>query len=666
MVPITKMPSKFLWFLPVLIIIALLNSSYWMWQDARILSYELLRSESNNAVVQIKTRLEIYLFERGKDITHLASLRQKYPLNSFLEQFKFDATGIISREKSYFAISYVDSSGKIIIRTGLDTLKNSAPIFKMDLNDYMNMIKSDTEMILVTLPSVPDFKEEILALLRPVFVKSSSKMVFIGAIIASLREKSLIENIITPSILKSNYVMISLGDTLLYSNDPSLKFSYKKYEEKVNSSETVHAMNRNFKITVFPPSNGLLKELIGQNDKRFILMGLTSIVASLLLATALYISNRLRLITCRLAKSEQQYRYLAENASDIILQQSIPDGVYDYVSPAAERLTGYKVEEFYKTPFLFEKIIAPDDLERYKEQWQKTLGGAPSAICEYKIRHKSGEIRWLNQRSSLMYDNSGQLIAVEGILTDITVQKKAAFERENLIIELESKNRDLERFTYIISHELKTPLITIKGFLGYLEDEATKGDLSGFHQDVLRIVTATETMGKLLNDLVLLNRIGHPESKKENVDLNKLVNECINQFSGQIEKKTIKMDVSKGLPQVVGFREELIELFRDLIDNSIKFTSGQKSPYIEIGVEKINGEEVIFIKDNGIGFEEKYSERIFGLFNKLDSETIGTGAGLALVKRIVEHHGGWIHAKSAGIGKGAVIRFFLPQNNTNK
>ncbi len=652
-----KMPFFLLWILPVLVIIILLSSFFRMWKETQDLSYDLLRSESKNYAEQIKTRLELFLYERQKDLSHLASLKEKYPLSFFLELFKTDAYGIVSREKSYFDISFIDSKGNILVRTGLDTLSGSnAPISKLNLKAMLEELSADTEMILTTINS----DRGLLFMLKPVFTGLSREKKFSGAVIASLWITNTLKDIVSASVHKANHVQIFLGDTLLFENYLKLRKQKNDFSEKARSEVRVQTMRRELFISVYPPQNGLLNKLIHQNNLRFITSAVASVIASWLLALALYVSYRLRLTSAELAKSEESYRHLAENASDMIVEQSVPGGSYLYVSPAAERLTGYGPSDFYNTPFLFEKILIPADQNRYRILWQNIVEGKTPPASEFSIIHKSGEQRWLSQRNSLIFKNS-VLIAVEGILTDVTEQRRAAMEREKLIKELEAKNRDLERFTYIISHELKTPLITIKGFLGYLEDEATKGDFSGLHQDILRIMGATETMSHLLNDLVILNRIGHTTREKQLVKISEVVQKSIEFFSRQIKEKSIRIIISNKLPEVKAYPGELIELYKNLIDNAIKFTENQKSPSIEIGVTDSEDEQILYVKDNGSGFESRYSERIFGLFNKLDAATRGTGAGLALVKRIVEHHGGWIRAESEGPGKGTRISFTIPQ-----
>jgi PAS domain S-box-containing protein len=654
-----KSPLFLLWVLPVLVIIILFSSSFRMWKETQDLSHDLLRSVSKNYAEQIKTRLELFLFERRKDLTHLASLKQKYSLSEFLHLFKTDASGIVSRDKNYLAISFTDSSANVLVSTGLDTINDStSPIYNLNLDSILEKLSADTAMILTTVNTSEN--RMLLFMLKPVFLTLGKQNFFTGAVVASMKVEELLKGIVSVSIDETNFVQIFAGDTLLYESGLNQKNLQNEFSEAAKSQVSYYTMQRKFLISVFPPINGLLERLIRQNNLRFITNAIASIIISTILALALFVSYRLRITTSELARSEERYRHLAENASDMIIEQTIPQGTYEYVSPAAERLTGYKPSDFYATPFLFEKILIPEYKEQYRVQWQNTLEGKTPQTSEFSIIHKSGEQRWLSQRNSLILKN-GTLVAVEGILTDVTAQKKAALEREMLIRELEIKNRDLERFTYIISHELKTPLITIKGFLGYLEDEAFKGDFSGLHQDILRILGATETMSHLLNDLAVLNRIGHNTTEKRNVRIKDIVQKCIGYFSRQIKEKSIRVIVSANLPEVKAYPGELFELYKNLLDNSIKFIDSHKSPVIEIGIKEVNKEQVLFVKDNGKGFESKYSDRIFGLFNKLDAGTAGTGAGLTMAKKIVEHHGGWIKAESAGPGKGTEISFTIPQ-----
>jgi signal transduction histidine kinase len=242
---------------------------------------------------------------------------------------------------------------------------------------------------------------------------------------------------------------------------------------------------------------------------------------------------------------------------------------------------------------------------------------------------------------------------------DISQRKWVATEREKLINELEGKNSELERFTYTVSHDLKSPLITIKGFLGFLEQDAANGNIVRLKADIQRIASATDKMQMLLNELLDLTRIGRLVNPSQNVDFHELVREAVELVHGQIQSRGIAISIQENLPTVYGDRRRLVEVIQNLIDNAAKFMGDQPAPRIEIGQSQYErGLPVFYIRDNGIGIDPAHHDRIFGLFNKLDSESEGTGIGLSLVKRIIEIHGGRIWVQSE-VGRGATFFFTL-------
>ncbi|RPJ16068.1 MAG: PAS domain-containing sensor histidine kinase, partial [Chloroflexi bacterium] len=252
------------------------------------------------------------------------------------------------------------------------------------------------------------------------------------------------------------------------------------------------------------------------------------------------------------------------------------------------------------------------------------------------------------------------------IVRDVSLQKWIQGEREKLITELERKNAELERFTYTVSHDLKSPLITIKGFLGFLQSDAKSGNLKRLETDIQRISDAADKMQRLLSDLLELSRIGRLVNRPESIDLNKLVPEVLELLHGRIHGGKIRVIVEENLPIIYGDRPRLFEVLQNLVDNAAKFMGDQVVPCIEIGqeVDTEDGVPLLFVRDNGIGIDPRFKDRIFGLFDKLDSRSDGTGIGLALVKRILEFHGGQIWVESE-LGKGATFYFTLPQQGSS-
>jgi PAS domain S-box-containing protein len=245
------------------------------------------------------------------------------------------------------------------------------------------------------------------------------------------------------------------------------------------------------------------------------------------------------------------------------------------------------------------------------------------------------------------------------MVRDISQRKYVQTEREKLINELEGKNSELERFTYTVSHDLKSPLITIKGFLGFLEQDAASGNVVRLKADIQRIASATDKMQLLLNELLELTRIGRLMNPYQNISFEELAYEAVELVHGQIQSKGIHVSIQGNLPTVHGDHQRLLEVIQNLIDNAAKFIGDQTDPRIEIGQNGYEDDKPIFyVKDNGMGIEPVHHDRIFGLFNKLDANSDGTGIGLALVKRIIEVHGGRIWVQSE-VGNGATFFFTL-------
>ena len=241
-----------------------------------------------------------------------------------------------------------------------------------------------------------------------------------------------------------------------------------------------------------------------------------------------------------------------------------------------------------------------------------------------------------------------------------SVLEQRVREREELITEITAKNAELERFTYMVSHDLKSPLVTMKGFLGYLEQDALSGNLERLKGDIKRIANAVDKMSQLLDDLLELSRIGRFINPPEQIPFEEVAKAGLEMVQAHIEQRRISIDLQPDLPVIYGDRVRLIEVLQNLIDNAAKYMGDQPMPRIEIGrCGEEDDKPLFYVRDNGVGIALEYREKIFGLFNKLDARTEGTGIGLALVKRIIEFHGGriWVESK---VGKGSTFCFTLP------
>ena len=366
--------------------------------------------------------------------------------------------------------------------------------------------------------------------------------------------------------------------------------------------------------------------------------------------------------------SEEKFRNVVQQAIDAIVLCNEQGLVTDW-NQAAEQITGIKKDEAVGSHYWdIQMKMLPN--ERRSKTNLKTLrssmtnvfrtGDAPwlNRLIDVQIQHQDESRRFIQQVAFPIRTVKGFMLG--SIIRDITNQKQIEIERESLIRKLESQNAELERFTYTVSHDLKAPLVTIRGYLGYLEKDAKNGNLDRMEDDIRRIERATDRMQILLKDLLELSRIGRLMNPAVEIEFGTLAREVVDMVTGALDAKGVQVVIAPDLPSVYGDRQRLLEVVQNLVDNAAKFMGDQPDPRIEIGQRgEEDDEPIFFVRDNGIGIAPEYHEEVFGLFNKLNPKIDGTGVGLALVKRIIEFHGGRIWVESEA-GKGSTFYFTLP------
>ena len=277
----------------------------------------------------------------------------------------------------------------------------------------------------------------------------------------------------------------------------------------------------------------------------------------------------------------------------------------------------------------------------------ETIGALVVASYVPNVRFKESD------REALAFVSAQVAMAIDRTL--------AQQERTRLIADLGTKNEEMERFLYTASHDLKTPLVTIRSYVDALERSVRDADLDRFRSDVARIRRASQRMSLLLDGLVEMSRVARGPGPLEHVPLNALVGEAVLVLGSQIASGGADVSVAPEMGRVWGDRERLLQVFVNLIENAVKFMGAQTRPRIEVGAMRRNHERVFFVRDNGIGVDARFHHKVFDMFDKLDPTTEGAGAGLTLARRIVESHGGRLWVESDGADTGATFCFTLAE-----
>ncbi len=365
----------------------------------------------------------------------------------------------------------------------------------------------------------------------------------------------------------------------------------------------------------------------------------------------------------KLKASETRYRTLVENVPGAVCcREGQTSWRVKYVSEGVLGVTGRSAEEFMEGRTHWRPLVLPEDQPMVDRVVQGAILRDDSFAVEYRIHRPEGGIRWVREIGRRTLSRIGESVHLDSVIVDITDRKRAEREREALIAELEAQKAELEQFLYTVSHDLKCPLITIRGFAGVLSEELGNSTPESVRLDLNRISNAAEKLGGLLDDLVELSRIGRLTHPSEDTPLEEIALRAAELLQGKLAERNVSFDVRKNLPVIHGDRIRLVEVLQNLIDNAVKYMGDEHQPRVEVGARQNGDETVCYVRDNGIGIESCYHERIFGLFDQLDPKSQGSGIGLALAKRIIEVHGGRIWVESEGAGHGSTFCFTIRTN----
>jgi PAS domain S-box-containing protein len=359
-----------------------------------------------------------------------------------------------------------------------------------------------------------------------------------------------------------------------------------------------------------------------------------------------------------LRQSEERFRLTVSNVKDYAILMLDPEGRVISWNEGAERIKGYRADEIIGQHF--SRFYPAEDIKAGKieaELKQATENGRVEDEG-WRVR-KDGSRFWANVVITALRDESGSLRGFGKVTRDISERKRAEQELLQRSAELEAANRELEAFSYSVSHDLRSPLRAIDGFSqALLEDHAAQLDQDG--KDYFqRIRAATQRMGELIDDLLALSRVTRAEIHRERIDLSSLAEEVAADLRNSQPERDVEFRIVPGL-RAEGDSRLIRVALQNLIGNSWKFTSKRPHGQIEFGLIRSNGQRAYFVRDNGAGFNQAYADRLFGAFQRLHgmNEFPGTGIGLATVQRIVHRHGGKVWAEGV-VDQGATVYFTL-------
>jgi PAS domain S-box-containing protein len=385
-------------------------------------------------------------------------------------------------------------------------------------------------------------------------------------------------------------------------------------------------------------------------SERHCIVHVTAIDADRLLGILLDITER-REAEERLRESEERFRSLSEASLEAIF---VHDGgrVVD-VNQALCDMTG----------FAWHELIGRDGFEIIAPEWRETVYRKllAEADAPYEIdclRRDGSRVPVELQARSFTY--RGRVLRVIAA-RDITARREAAAVRDSLVRALEQKNAELERFSHAVTHELKAPLVTVRGFADQLERDTRSGRADRLAGDVSRIAEAAGRAHRMLDELLAVTQAARPLGPPEAVPIEDLVQEARRQLASRFGPGGPELHLASPLPVVYGDRPRLVHAFQHILDNAAKFRTTPGQGRVSIAaVKSEGGRATIAVRDDGIGIDPRHHERVFDVFEKLDPRSEGRGIGLAVVRRIVESHGGRVWVESRGRGEGTAVFLTLP------
>ncbi len=370
-----------------------------------------------------------------------------------------------------------------------------------------------------------------------------------------------------------------------------------------------------------------------------------------------------------LKESEERFRNMADHAP-VMLRVTDASGSCTYLNRSWCDFTGQTEETGLGFGWL--SAVHPDDAPRAQEAFLAANAKQAPFQLEYRLRHEDGAYRWTIDAAAPRFGTSGEYLGYIGSVVDVTESKRVEEEMRRFNQQLERRvqertaalleaNQELESFSYSVSHDLRAPLRHIMGFAQLLESRSAAAMDDTGRRHLKTIAEAARQGGRLVDDLLEFSRMGRTELKKARVALSDAVAEARRELAPEAEGRKVRWHM-EALPEVRADPALLRLVLKNLLSNALKYSRTREESVIEVWAREGEDEVEVVVRDNGVGFEMQYVDKLFGVFQRLHraEQFEGTGIGLANVRRIVARHGGRTWAESV-VGQGATFHFTLPR-----
>lgn len=370
-----------------------------------------------------------------------------------------------------------------------------------------------------------------------------------------------------------------------------------------------------------------------------------------------------------LGESERRFEQTFENVAVGMAHVGL-DMRWIRVNQRLCQILGYTQTELLGRPI--RDLTHPEDVQEDMTKHQAVAEGRMDGYqMDKRYIRKDGSNVWVSLTVSVQRDGRGRIKHFISVVQDITARKQAEQALSNNLAqqaasnrELSRKNEQLDEFVHTVSHDLKTPLVTVQGYSAVLEKELADGRHDRLANYIPKIRAAIDRMGLLIEDLLSLSRIGRTELRKRDLALNQLVADLTAELESPIAEKQAQLIVQPDMPTLYEDPTQMRQLLMNLLTNALHHGCNDSSAKIELGAHQHDGKVILSVRDHGPGIPEKHQEQVFGLFQRLGRDGKGTGVGLAIVRRIAESRGGraWVESEP---GRGATFKVEMPVNQAD-